>query len=157
MDPWATVVYRQLAADWKSIFDSSSPHRARFPAEYDWSFNSFQKMAVVRTLRPDKIVPAVSQPASLLTSASISIILGRSEYEEYACPPLLKWLGVLYPTFKRHKRPSFELQLCRNAWAAGALPQTPLGELTAFLRPLARFRELLLKGREVKGGKVEGK
>jgi len=38
----------------------------------------------------------------------------------------------------------------------GSAPN-PLGELTAYLRPLVRFRELLLKGREVKGGKVEGK
>ena len=29
-----------------------------------------------------------------------------------------------------HQRPSFQLKLRRNAWVAGALPQTPLGDLT---------------------------
>ena len=67
-------------------------------------------------------------------------------------------LGVLYPTFSRYKRPSFELKLRRNAWAAGVLPRTPLGELTALpYRPLARLRALLLKGRVGRGGKVKGK
>ena len=41
--------------------------------------------------------------------------------------------GALYPTFKRYKRPSFELKLRVNAWVAGAPPQTSLGELTKFL------------------------
>jgi len=48
-----------------------------------------------------------------------------------------------------HKRPSFQLKLFRNVWAAGALPRTPLG-LTDFPDPLARLRVLFVKGR---GGK----
>jgi len=39
--------------------------------------------------------------------------------------------------------------------SAGALPQTPLGELAALPRPLAVFRGLLLKVEEGRGG--EGK
>jgi len=39
------------------------------------------------------------------------------------------------PTFKRDKGPSFELKLCSKAWAAGALPWTQLGELTALPGP----------------------
>ena len=44
------------------------------------------------------------------------------EYEGYAYPP---------PIFKCYKRPSFELKVHRNVWAAGALPRNPLRELTA--------------------------
>jgi len=39
--------------------------------------------------------------------------------------------GYAYPTPTFYKTPSFELKLCRNAWAPGAVPQTLLGELTA--------------------------
>ena len=35
------------------------------------------------------------------------------------------------PIFKCYKRPSFELKVHRNVWAAGALPRNPLRELTA--------------------------
>ena len=34
-----------------------------------------------------------------------------------------------------HQMPSYELKLRRSAWAAGSPPRTPLGELTALLRP----------------------
>ena len=56
-------------------------------------------------------------------------------YEGYAYPHFLKWWVLYPPTFKRYKRPSFELKVHRNAWAAGALHRTPLGELTALPRP----------------------
>jgi len=59
--------------------------------------------------------------------------------------------GVRVPPFLRLQEPSFELKVRRNAWVAGVLPGTPMGELTA------RLRALLLKGRERRGGKVEGR
>jgi len=43
------------------------------------------------------------------------------------------------------------MKLRRRAWSAGPLPWTPLGELIALPRPLARLRALPLKGREGKG------
>ena len=68
-------------------------------------------------------------------------------YDGYAYPHFLKW-GYRTPTFKRYKRPSFEQKLRRNAWAAGAYSTPP--------DSLARLRALILKGRESRGGKVEG-
>ena len=41
-----------------------------------------------------------------------------------------------------------------NSISAGAPPQTPLGELTAFLRPLAVFEGPTSKGREGKEGRA---
>ena len=53
--------FKDLKDGWKLVYDSStSPHHTKFPGDYDASFNSFQKMTVVRTLRPDKIVPVVT-------------------------------------------------------------------------------------------------
>lgn len=51
----------QMKSGWKAVYDSNEPHHAQFPSQYHESFNSFQKMMVVRTLRPDKIVPAVTE------------------------------------------------------------------------------------------------
>jgi len=72
-------------------------------------------------------------------------------YDGYAYPHFLKWgyrTPTFTPTFKRYKRPSFEQKLRRNAWAAGAYSTPP--------DSLARLRALILKGRESRGGKVEG-
>ena len=45
----------------------------------------------------------------------------------------------------------------KNAFAAGAPPRTPFGELTALLRPLAGFGAVLRLGLESEGRKGEGK
>ena len=48
-------------------------------------------------------------------------------------PPthFLKWRGTVPPTFKRYKRPSFELKVHRNTWAAGAVRTPPAESSTA--------------------------
>ena len=38
------------------------------------------------------------------------------------------------------------LKICKNAFAAGALPRTPFGELTALPKPLAGFGGLFAAG-----------
>ena len=43
-------------------------------------------------------------------------------------------------------RPSFELKLRRNAWAAGAPPRTQLGAYSTSPEPLARLRGPISKG-----------
>ena len=43
-------------------------------------------------------------------------------------------------------RPSFELKLRRNAWAAGAPPRTQLGAYSTSPEPLARLRGPTSKG-----------
>ena len=67
-----------------------------------------------------------------MSIARIGVILG---VRGVRVPPLSKVVGTVPPTFKRYKRPSFELKVHRNAWAAGALHRTPLGELTPLPRP----------------------
>ncbi|XP_033175116.1 dynein heavy chain 7, axonemal [Bombus impatiens] len=46
--------------DWKAIFDHMEPHTLTFPAPYD-KLNPFERMIVLRCMRPDKVVPAVQQ------------------------------------------------------------------------------------------------
>lgn len=46
--------------DWKAIFDHMEPHTLTFPAPYD-KLNPFERIIVLRCMRPDKVVPAVQQ------------------------------------------------------------------------------------------------
>ncbi|XP_066592221.1 dynein axonemal heavy chain 7-like [Prorops nasuta] len=45
---------------WKIIFDSKEPQRAEYPSPFEY-LNPFQRMIVLRCIRPDKIIPAVQQ------------------------------------------------------------------------------------------------
>ena len=42
---------------WRRVYESNSPHRESFPGEY----NLFQKLCILKVLRPDKLVPAVQE------------------------------------------------------------------------------------------------
>ncbi|KAJ3342024.1 Dynein heavy chain 7, axonemal [Gonapodya sp. JEL0774] len=44
---------------WKDIYDSAEPFRGVFAGGWDTRLTSFQKLIVIRTLRFDKIVPAI--------------------------------------------------------------------------------------------------
>lgn len=41
--------------EWRKIYDSKEPHRASFPAPWSEQLSDFQKMIVIRCLRPDKV------------------------------------------------------------------------------------------------------
>ncbi|XP_055503511.1 dynein axonemal heavy chain 12 [Leucoraja erinacea] len=45
--------------DWHKIYESKEPHNRPLPNPWDKKINELQKMIVLRTLRPDKIIPAV--------------------------------------------------------------------------------------------------
>jgi len=100
-----------------------------------------------QTQTPSSVTGPVLEVAVSLFATQLFIGVILRGYEGYTTPP--PTLGHSTPTFMHHKRPSFQLKLFRNVWAAGALPRTPLG-LTDFPDPLARLRVLFVKGR---GGK----
>jgi dynein heavy chain, axonemal len=50
--------FKNNNTEWKVIYDSNDPASLPMPGDAD-SYTSFQKMAIMRCLRPDKVVPVV--------------------------------------------------------------------------------------------------
>lgn len=48
-------------AGWRALFDSAVPHTVALPKPFNDSLNSFQKMCVLRCLRPDKGMEAIHE------------------------------------------------------------------------------------------------
>jgi len=51
---------QQNVGKWKEVYDSPSPDTFPFPAPFD-SLTGLDKLVILRTLRPDKMVPAVQE------------------------------------------------------------------------------------------------
>ncbi|XP_063786085.1 dynein axonemal heavy chain 3-like [Pseudophryne corroboree] len=47
--------------EWKNIYDSSHPNQMELPDPWEDLLTAFQKLLVIRCLRPDKVIPAVQQ------------------------------------------------------------------------------------------------
>ncbi|KAM4037486.1 dynein axonemal heavy chain 3-like [Anomaloglossus baeobatrachus] len=47
--------------EWKNIYDSSHPNEMELPDPWEDLLTTFQKLLVIRCLRPDKVIPAVQQ------------------------------------------------------------------------------------------------
>ncbi|ESP01004.1 hypothetical protein LOTGIDRAFT_225521 [Lottia gigantea] len=45
---------------WKEFYNSKEPHKTELPDPWQHDLNDFQRMIVLRTIRPDKIVPAIT-------------------------------------------------------------------------------------------------
>jgi len=51
---------QQNVSQWKQVYDSQSPDTCPFPTPFD-TLTGLDRLVVLRTLRPDKMVPAVQQ------------------------------------------------------------------------------------------------
>ena len=49
------------AEGWEVLYDSLTPHQEKLPENWENKLHSFQKMCILRVLRPDKIIPAVQE------------------------------------------------------------------------------------------------
>ena len=51
-------------ADWLKIYESETPHRETLPGKWDGDLNQdgvpFEKLCILRCLRPDRVVPMVT-------------------------------------------------------------------------------------------------
>jgi dynein heavy chain len=50
---------------WQAIYDSATPHSDKYPGQWDSNLSQFEKMLVLRCIRPDKITPAIQNYVSL--------------------------------------------------------------------------------------------
>jgi len=53
--------FEPIMAEWKRIYDSEDPLKEKFPEPYERTMNSFEKMILIKIIRPDKIVPFIQQ------------------------------------------------------------------------------------------------
>lgn len=57
--------YRQHVAEnihvWRDFYDNKEPHNADLPAPWDSKMNDFQSMMILRCIRPDKMIPAITK------------------------------------------------------------------------------------------------
>lgn len=53
--------FNQKHASYKPMYDSPSPQDYVIKEEYYQKLTSFQKMIILRCIRPDKVIPAISK------------------------------------------------------------------------------------------------
>ncbi len=79
--------------EWRPLFDSRAPHEQELPAPWSSKLSQFQRMMVVRALRPDKVV----QAARLFVASNLGeqftqpppFDLAQSYADSHSCAPLI--------------------------------------------------------------------
>ncbi|XP_046514011.1 dynein axonemal heavy chain 7 [Equus quagga] len=53
--------FMHLKDGWKKVYDSLEPHHEVFPDNWEDKANEFQRMLIIRCLRPDKVIPMLQE------------------------------------------------------------------------------------------------
>ncbi|KAM8901115.1 dynein axonemal heavy chain 7 [Lycaon pictus] len=53
--------FMHLKDGWKKVYDSLEPHHEVFPENWEDKANEFQRMLIIRCLRPDKVIPMLQE------------------------------------------------------------------------------------------------
>ncbi|CAI8001099.1 Dynein heavy chain 7, axonemal, partial [Geodia barretti] len=85
--------FTEQLGGWKSYYDDKEPHKAAIPAPWGEKLTDFQKMIVLRCLRPDKVVPLMTSFVSRHLGQKFieppPFDLARSYADSNCCIPLL--------------------------------------------------------------------
>lgn len=53
--------FKDSAVDWQQMFDSAQPWKQTYPVGWDQRLSAFQKLLILRIIRPDKLVPGIME------------------------------------------------------------------------------------------------
>ncbi len=59
--------------EWQRVYDAQAPERAPLPAPWQQLLDGFQRLLVLRALRPDKLVPALTAYVADVLGARLAL------------------------------------------------------------------------------------